>query len=389
MERKEKNNLIIYMNKIYNYSILFFLLSSLTISLILIQFLNLDRDKSFILFNEKKDDLIRFTLPCIFLTTFFLGCYFVSLLVDNPSNNFDYFSGIYYLLFIAIVLLIINATTLHSDLIQEYIKGKKFSNIGVLMVVGIGSILFGFIDNFGMRLGTEALDDVFLQGFLAPFSRDKRFTKHKKNISTNLKIMNIWASEDWRKVINHTLRFEKEILKHKELKDLSNVIRQFKGKKLNIPNEILKSKELTNQYVDNIRSQYDVIDGSKSMMGNTFSNFCAALLAAGIFNLFTYLTAFDDNYTGDNKIDNDWLIKNRNIIAPVIEAIGIVIGCLIPIFLNIAMKRNNNNNNTFYSWIIILIVSIVMILMLYFSVKNISPMTTNDKKMHLKKHLNH
>ena len=166
MERKEKNNLIIYMNKIYNYSILFFLLSSLTISLILIQFLNLDRDKSFILFNEKKDDLIRFTLPCIFLTTFFLGCYFVSLLVDNPSNNFDYFSGIYYLLFIAIVLLIINATTLHSDLIQEYIKGKKFSNIGVLMVVGIGSILFGFIDNFGMRLGTEALDDVFLQGFL-------------------------------------------------------------------------------------------------------------------------------------------------------------------------------------------------------------------------------
>ena len=54
---------------------------------------------------------------------------------------------------------------------------------------------------------------------------------------------------------------------------------------------------------------------------------------------------------------------------------------------NIAMKRNNNNNNTFYSWIIILIVSIVMILMLYFSVKNISPMTTNDKKNALKKTL--
>ena len=200
--------------------------------------------------------------------------------------------------------------------------------------------------------------------------------------------MNKWASNDWAKVINHTLRFKDEISKNKKMKDLMNAINSFDCTKLDIPNDILKSASLTNDYVDNIRSQYVVIDGSKSMMGNTFSNFCAALLAAGILNLFMYLTAFDEGFTGDESIDDNFFVKNRNVIAPVIEAIGIVIGCLVPIFLNIAMKRNNFNNNTRYAWVIILMVAIFMGIMMYLGSNTIQVMTNDDKRNGLKKTLN-
>ena len=156
---------------------------------------------------------------------------------------------------------------------------------------------------------------------------------------------------------------------------------------MDIPQDILKDKKVTNDYVDNIRSQYLVIDGSKSMMGNTFSNFCAALLAAGILNLFMYLTAFDESFTGDNSIDDNFYVKNRNIIAPIIEAICIVIGCLIPIILNIAMKRNDFNNNTTYAWIIIVFVAIFMFIMMYLGSMNIQIMTKEDKRNGIKKTL--
>jgi uncharacterized protein YacL len=72
----------------------------------------------------------------------------------------------------------------------------------------------------------------------------------------------------------------------------------------------------------------------------------------------------------------------------VIEAIGIVIGCLIPIFLNIAMKRNNFNNNTRYAWVIILMVAIFMGIMMYLGSNTIQVMTNDDKRNGLKKTLN-
>jgi hypothetical protein len=372
-----------------NYSILLIAIMMIILSILSIQYFSLDKNNTNKLVNsEETENVIRTLMPIISIFGFFIGCYFVSLIVENPNSTLDTYSGIIYLLLIAVILLYMNATSLNSDLIREYIKGKKFSSLGVLIVIGIGSILFGFIDNFGMKLGTEALDDIFLQGFLSPFSRDTRFMEHKDNIAKNLKIMNKWASNDWAKVINHTLRFRDEISKNKKMKDLMNAINSFDCTKLDIPKDILKSASLTNDYVDNIRSQYVVIDGSKSMMGNTFSNLCAALLAAGILNLFIYLTAFDEGFTGDESIDDNFFVKNRNVIAPVIEAIGIVIGCLIPIFLNIAMKRNNFNNNTRYAWVIILMVAIFMGIMMYLGSNTIQVMTNDDKRNGLKKTLN-
>lgn len=368
-----------------NYSILSVSILVIIISIISIENLYKGENKS--PEYKKNEEKLRVIFPIITIFSFFIGCYFVSLIVENSNTSFDEYSGIFYLLLIALVLLYMNATSLNSDLIRKYIKGKKFSSLGVLIVIGIGSILFGFIDNFGMKLGTEALDDVFLQGFLSPFSRDIRFMKHKDNISKNLKIMNKWTSSDWGKVINHTLRFKDEIAKNKKMKDLINAINSFNCEKLDIPNDILKSVSITNDYVDNIRSQYVVIDGSKSMMGNTFSNFCAALLAAGVLNLFMYLTAFDESFTGDDSIDDDFFVKNRNTLAPLVEAVGIVVGCFIPIILNIAMKRNNFNNNTRYAWIIIVMVAIFMFIMMYLGSNYIKDMTNDDKRNGIKKTL--
>ena len=190
---------------------------------------------------NKKQKLFRFVLPTISLLAFFMGCYFVSLLIkDGQSVGKDKYSGIIYMFIIGVLLLVMNSTILSQNSITEYIKGKKFSILGMFMALGVGSIIFGFLDNFGMKLGTDALDDTFLHAFLGPFSKDERFKIYQNNIKKNLEIMNVWVAGDWRKVINHTLRFENEIKKNPVLKDLSNAINQFDGVKLEIPKVVLK-----------------------------------------------------------------------------------------------------------------------------------------------------
>ena len=255
------------------------------------------------------------------------------------------------------------------------------------MTISVGATIFGFIDNFGLKLGTEALDNVFLYTFLGPFSKDKRYLKHRENIKENIETINTWASSDWRRIINHVLRFREEIGKNSKLDDLSNAINKFKCNKLNIPKEILKSRDNTNDYVDNLRSQYDTIDDSKAMMGNTFSNFIAAMLGAAIINLFIYMTGYDGSYTGDDEIDNNFIVSNIATIGPVFEGIFIVIGCLIPIFLSIAMKRNDFNYNNKFSWLFVIIIGLFIFLMMYLSVNGLKNMSSKDKKNSLKKSL--
>ena len=179
--------------------------------------------------------------------------------------------------------------------------------------------------------------------------------------------------------MNHVLRFRNEISKNKKMKDLTNVIDSYKCDPLNIPKEILKDRNLTNEYVDNLRNKYDIINGSKGMLGNTFSNFCAALLGAGIIGLFTYLTAYDNINIGDDNLEKDYseIIEN---FLPIFEAIFITIGCLIPIFLNIAMKSSKSDNNNLYSWIIILILLVIIVSIMFISNKNITTMTSENKK---------
>ena len=108
---------------------------------------------------------------------------------------------------------IFNFTVLAKHNLDAYVKGKKFSVIGLFMALGVSAIVFGFLDNFGMKLGTEALDDTFLQAFLHPFSKHEQFLDHEENIKQNLQTINQWTTGDWRKVLNHTLRFEDDLKK--------------------------------------------------------------------------------------------------------------------------------------------------------------------------------
>lgn len=371
--------------RIRNYIIVYSLVIAVIASLYNIRVVNTINE------NEKhgkeSKKYMRFVLPAVAMLSFFIGCYFIAIIIiEGKSNGKDQFAGIIYMFIIGIILLTMNATILSGNNLTQYIKGKKFSIIGMFMALGVSSIVFGFLDNFGMKLGTEALDHNFLNAFLGPFSQDTRFLKNTKNISKNLDIMNTWVSSDWRKIINHTLRFQDEISKIPKLKDLSNAIKTFDGVKLDIPKTILSNPQVTNTYIDNLRSKFDIIDGSKAMMGNTFSDFVGALLGAGVISLFVYMTAYDGTIVSKENEDN-FFVKYLGYYAPILEALFITLGCLIPVFLNIAMSRMDGNKSNFWCWIIVGTVLVAVMLMMFFSVYGIQDMTLEDKKFSVKKTL--
>lgn len=371
------------MNRIFNYLIILIFLICIITCLYLINKTDIKPEELDIEKHNDNTNFKSFLFSSIIILSFFGGCYFSALIVENEEVKIDKYCGIFYLLLIGVILLITNFTVFTKEKIDDYISGKKFSKIGVIMFIGIGAIVFGFIDNFGMRLGTEALDSIFVHTFLGPLSKHTKFYKYKKNIQENFEIINKWTEHDWRKVMNHVLRFKDEISKNKKMQDLTNVIKSYDCDKLKIPKELLKDRNETNEYVDNLRSKYDIINGSKAMLGNTFSNFCAGLLGAGVIGLFTYLTAFDNIDIGDNELQKDY----SNIVekfSPILEAVFITIGCLIPVFLNIAMKNSSTDNNNLYSWLIIYFILLVIIIMMYFSYKNREVMTSENKKNGIK-----
>ena len=330
----------------------------------------------------------RFALPTVAMITFFVACYFISLVItEGETTGQDKYAGILFMGGIGVILTFANFTVLAKDKLDEYVKGKKFSVLGLFMALGVSAIVFGFLDNFGMKLGTEALDDTFLQVFLSPFSQDERFLSHKQNIQQNLQTINDWTNADWRKLVNHTLRFESDIAKIPKLKDLSNAIKSMNTGKLDIPTDILKDREMTNQYVDNLRDKYDIIDGSKAMMGNTFSDFIGAILGAALINLFVYMTNYDGAFTGDDDVDENFFVKYLSYYAPFMEAIFIALGCLVPVFLNIAMNRRSNKSNNFYAWMVVGVVGAIMVLMMYMSSNGVKEMNFEDKKKSVQRSL--
>lgn len=377
--------------RIKNYIIVYSFVIAIIVSIINIKVVNTldntasNNEESKNIEEHDNKEFYRFILPAIALISFFIGCYFIALIIAaGESTGKDKFSGIIFMFIVGIILLYMNITTLSSENMITYIKGKKFSIIGMFMALGVSSIVFGFLDNFGMKLGTEALDDNFLQAFLSPFSVDTRFKKYSTNISNNLKTINKWVSSDWRKVMNHTLRFKDSISKNPEYKDLTNAINKFGGSPLKIPQEIINNSELTNSYVDNLRDKFDIIDGSKAMMGNTFSDFIGALLGAAVISLFMYMTTYDGTIVSEEN-ENSVFVKYLGYYAPIMEAVFIAFGCMVPIFLNIAMTRMDNNTSNFWSWVIVGIVFVVVIIMMYLSVQGIQDMNVKDKKYSIKK----
>ena len=388
-----------------NYSIviilmIIFFLSTLAIATVYTE-TDADNDLELI---QKKEEIrthFRFILPFLSMASFFICCYFIAKIIvqgEEQNPQVDKFSGIYFMISVAILLSISNFTVLRENKIKEYIKGKKFSTIGVLMALGVSAIVFGFLDNFGMKLGTEALDGSFVYAFLGPFSVDNRFKEkeQQKSIRNNLERLNKWANGKWRSVINQLLRYrdgikkatEQKIIEPKLIERIDRFIKDDEAEPLEIPESVrLMGEEAVQNFIQSIKQKYDVIDGSKAMMGNTFSDFMGAIIGAAIINLFVYMTSYDGIYTGDDKIDNSFLKKNLNLIAPFMEAFFIAFGCLVPVFLNIAMTRDPNNSNNRNSWIIVTIIAIITIIMMALSVYGIKDMTLNDKKKSIKKTL--
>ena len=337
---------------------------------------------------EKYSSLI---LPLIALISFFIGCFFISKLMGFVKNKGTYkFFGIYFIILITIILVIYNNTILEEDKIKKYIKGKKFSVVGMLMVLGISALFFGFIDNFGLRLGIDALDNSFLNMFLGPLSEDTRFKNERKNISKNLEHINAWENGKWISVVNQSLRYKNEIDKNPKLQDLTKNIEELikeGGHPLDIPTSIIK-KDMTQEYVRNIKRKYNIISNSKAMLGNTFSNIIGALLSSALINLFTYMTKYDGIYTGDDSIDDNIFVKKIKSYLPFLEGFFITIGCIIPILLNIAMTKDNFSANNTRSWNILLFIIILVIIMMFFSVRGSKDMTKKDKENSIKKTLN-
>ncbi len=393
-----------------NYVIMLVLLIIFTGSLYSINFIYPKETKA----KEKKESetiqtarkIGRFVIPFMTLLSFFSACVVVAYIIaagdsDLLSAPRDQYAGIYFLLIAGVILTVMNFTVLKERSIKEYIKGKKFSVVGAFMALGVSAIVFGFLDNFGMKLGTEALDDTFVQLFLGPFSSHKKFKEYDDNIAENLQIINNWSNGKWRTVMNHLLRCKDDIAKFAKttklsdnrLNDLSEDLQEFVaegGKPLNIPPELFSRSDAVDgggvrEYVRNIRSKYDMIDGSKSMMGNTFSDFIGAILGAAIINLFTYMTSYDGISTGDDKIDESFLMRNLNRLGPFMEAFFISLGCLIPIFLNIAITKDSMNNNNKKAWIVVSVVGLIMVLMMYLSVFGTKEMNVKDKKRSINK----
>lgn len=353
------------------YKLLVFCILIFVVSLFSLQFIEKYSEENNVLIQNR-----NFIIPFTTIFSFFIGCYAISNII-NQGNKHEKYYGIYYLIFIAIVFLYVNINFLSKEKMTDYIKGKKYSSFGSILSIGIGALLFGFLDNFGMKLGIEALDDMFILLFLGPFSITNQYKQHQKNIYKNIGIINEWANKDWRRMINQCMRYETEIINNKKLSGLANAIQKFGSKKLDIPESILKDTQSTNEYVDNIRRKYDIIHDSKAMLGNTFSNVIAALLGGAILNIFVYLTIYDDSNTGDKSINQNYFVRNRENFMPLIEMVFIFIGCIIPIFLHIAMEKSEYVS--IRSWYVIIFVAILMISMMYISYRNIEPMTYEDK----------
>mgnify|MGYP001164872556 FL=1 len=396
-----------------NYVIMLVLLIIFTVSLYSINFIYPKDEKKKQQIEDsptlmKVRKIGRFVIPFVTLFSFFAACVVVAYIIADGGSDLlpesrDQFAGIYFLLLAGVILTVMNFTVLKERSIKEYIKGKKFSVIGAFMALGVSAIVFGFLDNFGMKLGTEALDDTFVQVFLGPFSSHKKFEEYNENIAENLQLINNWSNGKWRSVVNQLLRCKDDIAKlaktsktsDNRLNDLMEDINTFVeegGRPLQIPKELFERSDNAEgggvrEYVKNIKSKYDMIDGSKSMMGNTFSDFIGAILGAAIINLFTYMTSYDGISTGDDKIDNSFLMKNLNKLGPFMEAFFISLGCLIPIFLNIAITKDSMNNNNKRAWTVVSVIGVIMVIMMYFSVFGTKDMKLKDKKRSINKTL--
>lgn len=193
-----------------------------------------------------------------------------------------------------------------EDRLSKYIT----SGWGSFLLFGIGSIIFGFLDNFGMKLGLDALEGgsfwKMSEGVMSYASDTKKRAEMKNALKHFNNMLDVGA----------------------ENQHLRNAWTSYK--KTNDINDSIEYKELV--------SRYKGITDAAAMLGNTFSDGIGALMGAGISGIFTYLTCLD----GDAPNPDAWQYALQNPAMKVLlEALFIVIGCLIPVMMHFVSLRAN------------------------------------------------
>lgn len=245
-----------------------------------------------------------------------IGCLTFFFLAIRTSETFsgletgvDLF-GVYTLLAAGLMFLIMNAVSTNGDIERRLFRQnnkKDKSSWGVLLSLGASAIIFGFLDNYGMKLGTDALEDgPFFEAGKSFLKPPQRWLKYNGNMTE--------------KEYNATMDKIKEVNKC-----ALKVLWEDKFTKTEGGKKYCQFPEIYQQIAD-----------ANAMMGNTFSDFVGALLGAGVAKLFEHLTSISQDVDDDHIAFK--LLQNP-VSKMVMEAVFIAFGCLIPIGMHYGRAR--------------------------------------------------
>ena len=221
------------------------------------------------------------------LGTFLCACLATESVIDDYK-----FAGIGMLLTTAMGFLVTNMLSQTNHSLELLLKRSEHYHVnggGVLLVMGASAIVFGFLDNYGMKLGTDALED----GLFWEIARPNDVIRSKANLEN----LNSYLNPD--------------IKTNEEFEQAAETL--FAG--------------FTREYTYDDYKRYKAIKDAGSMMGNTFSDFVGALLGAGVNKLFEYLTGILDDKTDDPG----YRVLAHPVTKVVLEATFIALGCMVPV----------------------------------------------------------
>ena len=269
---------------------------------------------------------------------------------DHPLSKY---AGVMSLLMVSVGFLVVDYITqsaYYRNLLAAKMQRKR-SATGILLVMGASAILFGFLDNYGMKLGCDALETEFFKPAALSFLMPAKYGYEPHigaEFSDNL------TSDD----IKHGFELY-DALEDNAKKNLwRNVVEiqmaaQTAQAAQTAPSQTAASQRyrsnaggVDEKKIASIADAYAKIakgrDDALSMMGNTFSDFVGAMLGAGIGKLFQYLTAVDGDIEG---VDIGYRILQNSTVKIVMEAFFIAVGCMIPIGLHVGRVRSNLYGN--------------------------------------------
>lgn len=249
-------------------------------------------------------------LVTIILAMFFVACIVAGMAIETDNeiksgnNAVNKLHGVYVLMGIALAFLLAQTVASSDSSFVEFINERaertETTWYGSLLVMGAGAILFGFLDNYGMKLGTDALEgSVF-------WDAGKNAKRMKKD-------------HTYSKTLNDSQVMD-QLKKNFDNLNEKGAVKDLLREGLNL-NDTKKLQELVDIY--------EKIQSAGGMMGNTFSDFVGALLGAGISGFFSHMTGISGS--------PDHVFFRNPVAQVMLEAIFIAIGCLIPVIMHFGL----------------------------------------------------